>query len=370
VVTTRIRILLVALVVPLLPAAAAGCGGSGEASDEEKLEEANEQVDELLEKEGPLVGLGESSPPPSDAAQWKTDFSKMLVPLDEFQSGGPPKDGIPAIDRPHFTRADDVDWVQDREPVIALELGGEARAYPIQILMWHEIVNDRIGERPVAVTFCPLCNTALVFDRRVDGDTLSFGTTGKLRESDLVMYDRETESWWQQFSGDALVGELAGKELEHLPARMVAWSDFRRDHPSALVLDRDTGFFREYGANPYAGYDSVDSSPLFATRNDDDDRLPPKERVVYVEVAEKAFAVPFASLAKERTIEIETDDGQLVVRWRGGVASALDQVTVAGGRDVGAASVLLDGEPVPFTEPFWFAVAAFRPDVEIVDRTT
>jgi hypothetical protein len=364
------RILLGALAA-LLVLSAAGCGGSGsgEASDEKRVDEANATVDELLEKEGPLAGLGEASPPPSDAAQWKTDFSKTLVPLDEFQPGGPPKDGIPAIDTPHFTRADEVDWLEDREPVIAVEVGGETRGYPIQILTWHEIVNDEIRGTPVAVTFCPLCNTAIVFDRRVEGNMLDFGTTGKLRDSDLVMYDRETESWWQQFSGEALVGEHAGKELEQLPAQIVAWSDFRRDHPSARVLDKETGFVREYGANPYAGYDSVDSSPLFAVRNGDDDRLPPKERVVYVEVGDDAFALPFTSLAKERTIELETDAGQIVVRWRPGVASALDEATVAGGRDIGAASVRLDDEPYPFSEPFWFVVAAFRPDIEIVDRS-
>jgi hypothetical protein len=368
-VSNRSRIALGA-VAALLVVSPAGCGGgSDEASDEEKVAEANAKVDEILEEQGPLVGLGEADPPPSNAAQWKTDFSKKLVPLVEFQSGGPPKDGIPAIDAPHFTPADEVDWLDDREPVIVVEAGGETRAYPIQILTWHEIVNDEIGGTPVAVTFCPLCNTAIVFDRRLDGEVLDFGTTGKLRESDLVMYDRQTESWWQQFSGDALVGELAGKELEHLPAQMTAWGDFRGEHPSSLVLDRETGHARDYGTNPYAGYDSIDSSPIFATRNDDDDRLPPKERVVYVEVGDDAFGIPFASLAKQRTIEIETDEGTLAVRWRPGVASALDDATVAGGRDVGAASVVLDGEPYPFSEPFWFAVAAFRPDIEIVDRS-
>ena len=362
---------LLGALAALLLLAAAGCGGSGsgEASDEEKAAEANAKVDELIEKEGPLAGLGEASPPPSDASQWDTDFSKHTVPLDEFESGGPPKDGIPAIDVPHFTRADDVDWVERREPVIELEIDGETRAYPIQILTWHEIANDEIRSVPVAVTFCPLCNTALAFDRRIDGRVLDFGTTGKLRDSDLVMYDRQTESWWQQFTGEAVVGELAGKELRQLRARIVSWGEFRDAHPNALVLDRETGAVREYGTNPYAGYDSLDSSPLFATRNGDDDRLPPKERVVYVEVGDEAFAIPFASLAKEQAIEIETDEGTLAVRWRPGVASALDDSTVAGGRDVGAANVLLDGEPFPFSEPFWFAVAAFRPDIEIVDRS-
>jgi len=246
-----------------LLALAAGCGGSDapKASDEEKVEKALADVEERLEDEGPLVGLGEASPPLSDATAWETDFSKHLV----------------------------------------------------------------------------------------------------------VMYDRETESWWQQFSGEALVGELAGAKLRQLPVRIVAWDEFRDEHPAGLVLDRDTGFSRDYGTNPYAGYDRIDSSPIFATRNEDDDRLLPKERVVYVEVSGDAFAVPFLALAKRRMIEIETDAGELVVRWRGGVASALDEAAISAGRDVGAASVELAGEPMPFSEPFWFAVAAFRADVEIVD---
>lgn len=348
-----------------LALALAGCGGSEESTpSDEELAKIAEEINEST----PNVGLGEGSPPPPDAASWKTDFSKQLVPLEEFQSGGPPKDGIPAIDVPHFTPAGDVDWLEGREPVIVVTVGDEARAYPIQILVWHEIVNDRIGDVPVAVTFCPLCNTAIVFDRRLDGDVLSFGTTGKLRESDLVMYDRTTESWWQQFGGEALVGTLAGNELRQLPARIVSWEEFRNDYPTGLVLDKETGFVREYGANPYAGYDSVDSPPIFATRGDDDDRLPPKERVVYFEVGDEAFAVPFPSLVEKRSIAVGTDEGELIVRWRPGVASALDEVTIAGGRDVGAASVLLGGEPVPFSEPFWFSVAALRPDIEIVDE--
>jgi Protein of unknown function (DUF3179) len=363
----RIALGVLALLLAVVAVTVGYVAFGGEQSEQEKLAEAEAKVDELLEDLGPMVGLGEADPPSPDAASWSTDFSKHAVPLDEFQSGGPPKDGIPAIDEPHFTVARDVDWLENREPVIEVTAGGETRAYPIQILIWHEIANDEVGGVPIAVTFCPLCNTAIVFDRRVDGEVLSFGTTGKLRDSDLVMYDRQTESWWQQFGGEALVGELTGTELEQLPARIVAWCDFRRDHLSALVLDRETGFFREYGANPYAGYDSIDSSPLFAVRNEDDDRLPPKERVVYVEVGSKAFAVPFSSLAKERTIEIQTDSGALVVRWEGGVASALDKAAIATGRDVGATTVRLRGKAVPFSEPFWFAVAALRPDILIVD---
>jgi len=356
-----------ALLAVVLSAAAlalvAGCGGNGESGpSEEELAELAEEIN----KEVPNVGLGEGSPPP-DAGDWATDFSKASVPLDEFQSGGPPKDGIPAIDEPRYFHAKDVDFLDDREPMILVAVDGVTHAYPIQILMWHEIVNARLGDMVVAVTFCPLCNTAIVFDRRVDGRILDFGTTGKLRDSDLVMYDRQTESWWQQFGGEAVVGELTGARLRQIPARIVSWAEFRREHAEGLVLSRDTGFSRDYGVNPYSGYDRIDSSPLFATRNDDDDRLPPKERVVYVEVGECAYAVPFSSLATKRTVEIETRRGTVVVRWRGGVASALDDGVISTGRDVGASSVLLGGEPIPFHEPFWFAVAAFRPDIEIVD---
>jgi len=347
-----------------------GCGGSGDssASDEEKVDEALESLEEELAKNPPGPGLGEGSPPPPDSASWDTDFSKALVSLDEFQSGGPPKDGIPAIDIPQFTPAGEIDWLGDREPVILVEVDGDTRGYPIQILMWHEIANDQIGSTPVAVTFCPLCNTAIVFDRRLNGETYDFGTTGKLRESDLVMYDRQTESWWQQFSGEALVGDLAGKKLEQVPARIVAWKDFVGEHPTASVLNKETGFVRAYGQNPYVGYDSIDSPPIFATRNEDDDRLPPKERVVYIELGDGAYAVPFSSFAKEPRVTFDTAAGEVDVRWSGGVASALDGVGIASGRDVGSVTVTRDGEPVPFHEPFWFAVAACRPDVEIVDE--
>jgi hypothetical protein len=362
---SRTLLLVVALSAAALALLAAGCGGSGK-SDAEKVAEAEKKLEEQLAKNPVGAGLGEASPPPPDSTSWATDFSKHLVPLDEFESGGPAKDGIPAIDEPRFTRAADVDWLEDREPVIALTVEGETRAYPIQILIWHEIVNDTVGDTPVAVTFCPLCNTAIVFDRRVGGDETTFGTTGKLRNSDLVMYDRATESWWQQFAGEALVGERAGAKLEQLPARMVAWEDFLAEHPDGLVLNRETGFSRSYGENPYVGYDSIDTPPFFAAVNGDDERLPPKERVVYVEVGDTAYGIPSPVLAKKRVLRIETDRGELVVEWRPGVASALDTSGIARGRDVGSAAVELDGKAYPFHEPFWFAVAAFRPDVEIV----
>jgi hypothetical protein len=350
-------------VIGVLLAFAAGCGGGDERSEADTIRSVDEELSTLPDA-GP--GLGEASPPPGLGAGWKTDFSRHSVSLDEFRPGGPGKDGIPAIDDPRFVAVQDADFLEDREPVIELVVGGDARAYPIQILIWHELVNDVVGGVPVAVTFCPLCNTALAFRRRAKQQTLDFGTTGNLRNSDLVMYDRQTQSWWQQFGGEAVVGELTGAKLEQLPARIVAWADFRREHAGGRVLSRETGFPRPYGQNPYVGYDSVDSSPLFPTRNADDTRLPPKERVVFVERDGEAVVVPFSTLRIKKAVRVEVGGSKLLVRWRAGVASSLDKADIAAGRDTGAAEVREGGRLVGFDQPFWFAVAAFRPEARIV----
>ncbi len=297
---------------------------------------------------------------------WKTDFTRHTVPLSEFRSGGPGKDGIPALDHPKFVEADRVHFLNAKEPVIELVLGRQARAYPLQILIWHEIVNDRIAQTPVAVTFCPLCNTAIAFDRRVGNRTLSFGTTGNLRNSDLVMYDRQTESWWQQFGGAGVVGRYAGRHLRQLPVRIVAWREFHRVHPHGLVLSRSTGYSKPYGSNPYVGYDDVASPPFFPVKNGKDQRLPPKERVVFIARGREAVAVSLTTLVKRRRIDVSVATHEFVIRFRPGVSSALDRSAIAEGRDVGEVSVSEGGRPVAFTEPFWFAVAAFRPDVKIV----
>ena len=239
---------------------------------------------------------------------WETDFSKHTVPLDEIVSGGPPKDGIPAIDDPEFQGVERADrWLEDEEPVLVVELNGEAKAYPLQIMIWHEIVNDRIGGVPVAVTYCPLCNTGISFDRRHDGRVLDFGTTGRLRHSDMVMYDRQTESWWQQASGEAIVGDFAGDALRWIPTQTVSWERFREAHPDGAVLSRDTGHRRDYGRNPYAGYDRPSSSPFqrFMGGAEADDRLPPKERVAAVHIDGESVAFPFSRLREERVANAE-----------------------------------------------------------------
>lgn len=332
----------------------AGCGGAAGDDAAPTTGAATDERSAALARE--FAGEG-----------WSTDFARREVSLTEFQSGGPPRDGIPPIDEPKFVSVATADEdIAEREPVILVEHSGEARVYPINILIWHEIVNDVIRGTPVAVTFCPLCNTAIVFDRRIGGKTLDFGTTGKLRNSDLVMWDRQTESWWQQFGGEALVGRYAGERLEQLPARIVGWGEIKREFSSARVLSRDTGYSRSYGQNPYEGYDDVDTPPFFGAANDDDARLAPKERVVFVERGGESVVVPFPVLQQKRELEIEVGGEQLVVRWKKGVASALDSGEIEKGRDVGAAEVRANGKLVPFDQPFWFSVAAFRPDVRIV----
>ena len=262
------------------------------------------------------------------ARGWKTDFSRHTVPYSEILSGGPPRDGIPPVDDPKFITPEDASaWLGDQEPVIAFELNGDSRAYPLQILTLHEIVNDVVGGVPVAATFCPLCNAAIVFDRRLDGVVYDFGTSGNLRRSDLIMWDRQTESWWQQFTGEGIVGELAGKKLTILPASIISFSDFRAANPQGIVLSRDTGFKRNYGRNPYAGYDRADNPP-FLFRGDLDGRLLPKERVATFTIGDVDAAFPFSALAQihrrddyaaaERAIGAREGDGPGTIWGRGG----------------------------------------------------
>lgn len=269
------------------------------------------------------------------ASQWpKTDFDKRSVDLREIMSGGPPKDGIPAIDAPKFVAAAQADeWIANDEPVIVLAWEGKARAYPLQILMWHEIVNDTLGSVPVSVTFCPLCNSSIAFDRRLDGKVLDFGTTGRLRKSDMVMYDRQTESWWQQLIGEGIVGEMTGKRLKTLPADIVSYAQFKAAFPKGDVLSRDTGHFRNYGQNPYRGYDSITDRP-FLFRDEIDTRLPPMERVLNVTVGDKQKIYPFGALKASPVINDDFNGASLVIFSRPGTRSALDTGEIAEGRKV------------------------------------
>ena len=290
-----------------------------------------------------------------------TDFSRSAIDLREIMFGGPPKDGIPAIDDPAFVPAAGAVFLADREPVIALEIDGMAKAYPLQVLMWHEIANDSLAGVPVAVTYCPLCNAAIAFDRRLPGPggmrVLDFGVSGLLRHSDMVMYDRQTESWWQQFLGEAIVGELTGARLDMLPVRIESFARFRQRFPDGLVMRPPEGTGRAYGRNPYAGYDSR-AEPYFPYGYYEDP-VPPLARVVAV--GDQAW--PLARLQAAGRIEA----GSQLNSRSPGQASALDAGLVAEGQDVGNVVVQrrqADGSLADAVHDLTFAFAfrSFRPD--------
>jgi hypothetical protein len=310
--------------------------------------------------------------PVSWRIEWRrTDFSKRSVPLAEIKSGGPAKDGIPAIDMPRFERLDrgkPTGWssgLGDTEAVIDLSIDEDARAYPLRVLIWHEIVNDTVGRTPVAVTYCPLCNAALVFERIAGGRVLDFGTTGKLRHSDLVMYDRQTESWWQQFTGEAIVGSMTGQHLRLIPSRLESFERFRGRFPQGQVLVPGDPNLRNYGRNPYVGYDVIGQKPFLYDGNLPDG-IEPMERVVAVETAPgRHEAWTLTLLRSKGTIR----SGDLLIAWQPGQASALDKASLRAGRNVGNVVVQKQTEnglvDVPYDLTFAFAFHAFRPDSPI-----
>ena len=386
------------------------------------------------------------------------DAGRATIPVEDILSGGPPPQGIPALGfggdhagaagpspAPQFvTPAAASAWLDDEEPVIALSLGGESRAYPLQVLTWHEIVNDTLGGVPVAVTFCPLCNSALAFDRRVPLDAegaaavramnpeasveppddaftsafggasggglnavlpVTFGVSGLLYNSNLLMFDTASSTLWSQLTGEGAVGTLSGVQLVRYPAQIVSFGEFRAAFSDARVLSRETGFSRDYGRNPYVGYDRADEPP-FLFSGELDGRLPPKARVITFERAGDAAAFPFTTLQEARVVNTEVGGEPVAVFWQEGTTSALDASSIAGSEDVGAAGVFdrrLDGEsltfapdgeffvdeqtgsswnllgqavsgelsgaalsPITHDNTLWFAWAAFRPDTRIV----
>ncbi len=294
----------------------------------------------------------------------KTDFDKKSIDYSEILSGGPPKDGIPSIDKPEFSPIGDIKSLAGSEPVIGLDINGDARAYPLQVLIWHEIVNDTVGGTPVSVTYCPLCNSAVVFDRRLDDKVLDFGTTGKLRNSDLVMYDRQTESWWQQFIGTAIVGELMGKELKTIPARLESFDNFKARHPNGKVLVPNNKGMRAYGRNPYVGYDSATKPFLYS--GDLPKNINPMARVVVVKADGKASAVTLKLLREKGQVTV----GDVSLKWQKGQNSALDASQIADGRDVGnvvAQRKTTEGsKDVVYDVTFAFVFHAFHPKRPII----
>ncbi len=289
-------------------------------------------------------------------SEWpRTDFSRHSISYDEVLSGGPPRDGIPAIDHPKFAAIADVIDLAPQEPLISIQINGDARAYPLRIMIWHEIVNDTVGGTPITVTWCPLCNSAIIFDRRVSGQVLSFGTTGKLRHSDLIMYDRQTESWWQQFLGEGIVGGYTGTMLHALPSRVESVARFKARFPSGRILVAPADVGRPYGQNPYAGYDTSATPVLY--RGNYTGKIPPLARVVVI--GDDAW--PLENLMKRRRIE----SGDLVLVWEPGQASPLDAGSIEAGREIG--NVIAQRrrgaalEDVVYDVSFAFAFHAFRP---------
>lgn len=304
-----------------------------------------------------LVMSAASADPNFWKNEWpETDFTNTSVEWIDVMSGGPPKDGIPALSDPTFLNVADESRIDPLEPVITVELEGEIpRAYPIRYLTWHEIVNDVVGDVPVAVTFCPLCNSGITFDRRTPVGTLTFGVSGKLRNSDMIMYDRETQSWWQQAIGQGIVGELNGVELTTLPTWMESWEQFSTRNPDGLVMD-EPGFNRSYGANPYRGYDTS-RRPFLYNGEMPPHGIGPLERVV--RVGDRAW--PLSRLRDEPVI----NEAGIEVTWVAGQASALDTGRIGRGRDVGSIRVKdATGNDLPHDVMFAFAYHAFWPDGE------
>ncbi len=338
-------------------------------------------------------------------------FPPSLVDPNDIARGGPPPDGIPPIDEPKFVPVAEVDFIDsDTEAVVVVEVNGDARAYPVQILIWHEIVNDEIGGEPVTVTYCPLCNSAVVYQRQIGNRILDFGTSGELYQSALVMYDRQTESLWAHFTGQAIVGHYAGTQLQLVPAQTLGFGSFKEAFPDGLVLSPDTGFDRPYGTNPYVGYDDAQTNPIGGFISQPiDDRFSAKTRLVGVTDDEGAYSILLDSLAEARVIAVTEGGRNDVVFYTDGLNSSLENEQIDEGRDVGQTGVFvaqtsdgtaltfessddhfvdnetgstwdilgraIDGElagerlaGVPHVDSFWFSWSTYQPDQVLIER--
>jgi len=335
---------------------------------------------------------------------WKTNWNIHSVPYNQL-SVVKQRDDIPSIDQPTFVTPPEAKiWLADTEPVVTISINGAVRAYPLQLLMWHEIINDELENLPIAITYCPLCNSAYVFSRQLNGTVFEFGTTGLLRFSNLVMYDRTTESLWQQFTGSAIVGNLTGGRLSFSPSQVISFKDFYTAHPEGDVLSRNTGFNRNYGQNPYVQYDQIGNTP-FLYNGPFDDRLPALERVVGVGHNNQYKAYPFQRFSSHAVIQDRISGQDMVILFKKGMNSALDAPTISNSRTIGSSTVfspIVNGTPLTFYstgdqfkdqntestwntlgesvdgplkgtqlrwlwngDPFWFAWAAFYPTTQV-----
>lgn len=278
------------------------------------------------------------------------DLTRHSIPLDQIVDGGPGKDGIPAILSPRFVPAAAATFLQDTDRVLGLSVAGEARAYPIKILNWHEIVNDTFDGKPVVVTYCPLCGTGIAFDADFQGRRHTYGVSGLLYESDLLMYDHQTESLWSQIRMEAVAGPMTGQHLTPLFLNHTTWADWRAHHPSTGVLSTATGSFRNYDRDPYIGY--VDQPDLFFDVAHVDSRYPPKEWVVGIEIEGVSKAYPFIQLKKvDSPIRDQFNGRVITIEFNGQArsASVMDEA----------------GKPLPAVMGFWFAWSTFHPDTHV-----
>ena len=278
------------------------------------------------------------------------DLTDALIPIDEVLSGGPPRDGIPAIDRPRFVAASVADFLAEDDRILGVVRNGVSKAYPLSIMNWHEIVNDRFGDERVVITYCPLCGTGMAFLADTTDSSLTFGVSGLLYNSDMLLYDRQTESLWSQIMAQAISGTHKGRRLLAIPMSHTSWSDWRQRHPETLVLSQDTGFSRDYQRTPYAGYET--SRKLFFPVKFRAQGYHPKERVLGLEIDGQYRAYPFAELAKTggklleriagRNIEIRFDAAHQTAR-------VIDE----------------NGRELPAVIGYWFAWYGFHPETEV-----
>ncbi len=280
------------------------------------------------------------------------DLSNTLIPADEIRHGGPPRDGIPALDDPVFVPADQAGFLNVEDRVLGISIGDVAKAYPIRILDWHEIVNDDFDGNAVVVSYCPLCGTGMAFDASVDGQTRSFGVSGLLYNSDVLLYDRESESLWSQVMARSVSGPMIGKGLRQLPMSHTTWRDWRTRHPGTLALSTETGYSRDYSKSPYGGY--AESPDIFFPVKNNSARYHPKELVIGINIDGAKKAYPFAELSKTNAMIIDSVAGsELQIEF--------DAVNRTGR--------VLDesGAEIPSTVAFWFAWYAFFPETEVYE---
>ena len=294
------------------------------------------------------LGLLWPQAPPTALAE-SFDLSKSSVPPEEILSGGPPKDGIPALTDPAVASADEATYLRPNDRVLGVVIGAEARAYPIRILNWHEVVNDQLSGTPIVVTYCPLCGTGMVFRAGQPGRRVLFGVSGLLYNSDVLLYDKETESLWSQLKMEAVAGPRLGENLEWLPAQHTTWQAWRTAYPHTDVLSLNTGYDRDYGRDPYAGY-ATNSRLMFPVRHQDS-RLAPKAWVAGVLIDGQPNAYPLKRLSSGRVLEDRIGGQTLHVLYDANARSV--QMTDA------------NNNPVPVVQAYWFAWATFYPETRL-----